>query len=238
MPVSVRRHNLVRVRDELNLTQADLGLRINRSGATIKSIETGRLALSKDLAALIADATGVDANWLLRNDLSEPMPPLKHSLAILQPADLAYDLSCLLLQHLFDRLFLALGRLGPSQERSFTESLIRASLDNAKTIGHEPEGRPLQPIRVGTLEFFKKHPEFLDTDLASWINLNFLIKDAYRVQRQIKLSGYPVALGSEPVLEPAKSRRRKSPGRSPASHAPSDRHKSSRSSASQRDGVR
>jgi len=42
----------------------------------IKSIETGKLALSESLARRIAATTGADAKWLLANELEEPMPPL------------------------------------------------------------------------------------------------------------------------------------------------------------------
>jgi hypothetical protein len=40
---------------------------IGRSQATIKAIETGKLALSEDLATLISVALGTDKEWLLKN---------------------------------------------------------------------------------------------------------------------------------------------------------------------------
>ena len=57
MPASVRRHNLQRLREELNLTQPTLGSWLGRSAATIKAVEIGKLALSENLAALIASVT-------------------------------------------------------------------------------------------------------------------------------------------------------------------------------------
>lgn len=78
MPASVRRHNLARLRAHLKVTQATLGRWTGRSPATIKAIEIGKLALSPVLAGLVADLTGADKDWLLRNDLAEPMPPLTH----------------------------------------------------------------------------------------------------------------------------------------------------------------
>ena len=85
MPASVRRHNLQRLREELNLTQATLAGWIGRSAATIKAVEICKLALSGNLAALIALVTGVNKEWLLRNDLSEPMPRLERVSAKLAP---------------------------------------------------------------------------------------------------------------------------------------------------------
>jgi DNA-binding XRE family transcriptional regulator len=77
MPSSVRRHNLARLREQLSLTQGDLAHRVGRSWSTIKAIEIGKLSLSSSLATRISAETGVDRGWLLRNKLSERMPPLK-----------------------------------------------------------------------------------------------------------------------------------------------------------------
>jgi DNA-binding XRE family transcriptional regulator len=233
MELILARHNLARLRHALSLSQKEFGRLINRSEITVKAIETGRLELSKKLAKMVADITGADAEWLLHNDLREPMPALKYNSATLQPADLAYDCSCILLQHLFERLFVALGRLEPSESRKLLESLIQVWLDDAKTFGHEPKAKPLKPVSVGVFEFFRKNPQFLDTDLASWINLNFLIKDSYRVEKQIKAFGFP--LPCEPAREPAKPRRRSTPGRTRASPESGGQRKSRRSSANQRD---
>jgi len=41
---------------------------IGRSQATIKAIETGKLALSEDLATLISALMSTDKQWLLDND--------------------------------------------------------------------------------------------------------------------------------------------------------------------------
>ena len=77
MPASLRRHNLARLREELSISQTTLAVWIGRSWSAIKAIETGKLELSSRLATLISATTGVDRNWLLRNDLAEPMPPLE-----------------------------------------------------------------------------------------------------------------------------------------------------------------
>jgi DNA-binding XRE family transcriptional regulator len=108
MPASVQRHNLARLRNELNLTQATLGDWVGRSAATIKAVEIGKLALSPRLAALIAAVTGADKDWLLRNNLSDPMPPLMRSSSKLDPEQEAYARSCDLLLNLFERLFASL----------------------------------------------------------------------------------------------------------------------------------
>src|SRR5262249_14023348 len=46
MPPSVQKHNLARLRNALSLTQAELAQRISRKEITVRSIETGKLALS------------------------------------------------------------------------------------------------------------------------------------------------------------------------------------------------
>ncbi|MEK7950525.1 helix-turn-helix transcriptional regulator [Luteolibacter soli] len=55
------------------LTQSDFARLIGRTAATIKSIESGRLALSDDLAKRISQVTGVSLPWLLKGDSSQPI---------------------------------------------------------------------------------------------------------------------------------------------------------------------
>lgn len=183
MPASVQRHNLARLRDELNLTQATLGDWVGRSAATIKAVEIGKLALSPRLAALIAAVTGADKDWLLRNDLSDPMPPLMRSSSKLDPEQEAYARLCDLLLNLFERLFASLMRLKKSQRRTAIETNLEIRFKQLKDNDSQPAE---EPVGVEALEFFKAHPEFLDPDLANLINLDFLIKDALRIQDTIK----------------------------------------------------
>jgi transcriptional regulator with XRE-family HTH domain len=80
MPASVRRHNLARLREHLKLTQAKLAKLVRCAPITIRSIETGKLGLPRELADRIAAVTTCDAAWLLNNDLkaslsfSRPQP--------------------------------------------------------------------------------------------------------------------------------------------------------------------
>lgn len=74
--VSKHRHNIVVLRERLHLTQAEFAKLIGRSLPAIQAIEHGKLKLSVGLALRIADVTGADKDWLLRNDLSAPMPPI------------------------------------------------------------------------------------------------------------------------------------------------------------------
>jgi hypothetical protein len=69
---------------ELNVTRSAPSSAA-RAGTTIRSIEVGRLALSPNLATLIAAHTGADPAWLLANDLSAPMPPLERVSSTLDP---------------------------------------------------------------------------------------------------------------------------------------------------------
>lgn len=236
MPVSVRRHNLVRLRDELNLTQGMLASWVGRSGATIKSIETGRLALSPKLATFIASVTGADADWLLRNDLSEPMPPLKHESAKFEPSEDAYIQLCVLLIHLFDRLFALAARLKKEQGniRSYLEWYVQSSLEGLKAAGQIPDCEHGTNVGVEVFEFFKAHPELLDPDLAGWIDLDFLLKDAYRVAARIKVydrrHDRRFAGEAKVAKELLKLQRLKSQSRTPESPSPDGRHKKPKSS--------
>ena len=180
MPTSVRRHNLQRLREYLNLTQSMLGSWVGRSAATIKAVEIGKLALSENLAALVASVTGGDRAWLLRNDLSELMPPLEPVSVKLAPEDEAYNRSIVLLHHLFDRLFAAAQRLKCTQFRRDLEHYIQILLDLLKVTEQRPDADLSYFISADPFEFLKAHPEFLDPDLKGMINLDFLIKDAYR----------------------------------------------------------
>jgi transcriptional regulator with XRE-family HTH domain len=70
---------VARLRGELGITQGDLAAMTKRSGATIKAVEIGKLALSPGLARDIAEATGAGVEWLLGNDLGLPVPKVKRA---------------------------------------------------------------------------------------------------------------------------------------------------------------
>jgi DNA-binding XRE family transcriptional regulator len=235
MPASVRRHNLSRLREELGISQTALAQWIGRSWSTIKAIETGKLALSDNLAALIASVTGSDKRWLLNNDLSAPMPPLEHPSAKLDPRDRAYGYTLALLHHLIDRIFASIRRLKPGQGRDRLQLYIGKQFEILFRTEQEPDAEPFHLPRISMIEFFKAHPEDLDPDLAGAINLEYLLKEAYRREKMIdayglklkrdspespELSAYPfdvTALSSPPAFvspdpqgKKAKPRRRKS----------------------------
>ena len=260
MPVSVRRHNLVRLREELNLTQSALADWIGRSFSTIKAIETTSLRLSKKLATLIASITGADPDWLLRNNLDEPMPPLKRTSAKLEPGAEAYGQTSMLLFHLYDRLLALTFRLkpGPGSARNWLQWLIEKGAQDLKKGEQEADAEPIYVSRPETFEFFKAHPELLDPDLVGWINLDYLLKDAYRKASQIKVHDRR-AQSKEPALSPLEAAQaqaftereapyianqkaspsvRKGPRQNPASPAPGGQHKSRRSSSNPRDEAR
>jgi DNA-binding XRE family transcriptional regulator len=183
MPVSVKRHNLARLRQELSLTQTDLAGMIGRTQATIKAIETGKLALSENLAALIANILGTDKQWLLDNDLSAPMPPREYLSAKFSPEESAHDATVGLLLELFTRLFAAARRLKKSQAQSTIALQVEWELEELKQHDGDPEAEQLKCVGPNVFEFFKNHPELLDPDLGRLINLDFLVKDAYQRER-------------------------------------------------------
>jgi DNA-binding XRE family transcriptional regulator len=199
MPVSVRRHNLQRLREELNVTQSTLAGWIGRSTATIKAVETGKLALSENLASLITSITGGNKEWLLRNDLSEPMPPLEHMSAKLSPEQEAYDSSIILLYHLFDRLFASASRLKATQARRSLVPFIKAHLEFLEQNEQQPDAEYGFNCSITAFEFFRAHPEFLDADLASLINLDYIIKDAYRREKIEETYGCKISRDGQEV---------------------------------------
>lgn len=189
MPASVRRHNLARLREELGISQTVLAQWIGRSWSAIKAIETGKLALSPELAALIASTTGTDKNWLLANDLSAPMPPLERVSARLDPKDRAYGYTLALLHHLIDRIFASIRRLKPTTGRHRLQLYIAKQLDILFQTEQEPAAEVFHLPRISMLEFFKTHPEYLDPDLAGAINLEYILKEAYQREKMIDAYG-------------------------------------------------
>jgi transcriptional regulator with XRE-family HTH domain len=70
---SARRSTLAVLREELGLTQAELGKLIELSRPTIQAIELGKLRLTEENAARLAAETGVSAGWLLAGDPDKPI---------------------------------------------------------------------------------------------------------------------------------------------------------------------
>jgi DNA-binding XRE family transcriptional regulator len=70
---SARRSTLAVLREELGLTQGELGKLIDLSRPTIQAIELGKLRLTESNAAGISAQTGVSASWLLDGDPEKPM---------------------------------------------------------------------------------------------------------------------------------------------------------------------
>jgi transcriptional regulator with XRE-family HTH domain len=66
------RHPVAVLRTTLGLTQKELGDLTGRAARTIQSVELGTLPLSGDLALAVAEATGIDAGWLMEGDPDAP----------------------------------------------------------------------------------------------------------------------------------------------------------------------
>src|SRR5688500_15648360 len=67
------KHVLTLLRRKLEMGQKQFAPLCRCSIATIQSIETGRLQLSKSLAEKIAFETGVHVGWLMDNNPAAPM---------------------------------------------------------------------------------------------------------------------------------------------------------------------
>jgi hypothetical protein len=114
------------------------------------------------------------------------MPPLEPVSVKLAPEDEAYNKSIVLFYHLFDRLFAAAQRLKCTQFRRDLEHYIQILLDLLKVTEQRPDADLSYFISANPFEFFKAHPEFLDPDLKGMVNLDFLIKDAYRREKALE----------------------------------------------------
>ena len=72
MRPSPLRHTLAVLRTLLNLTQKEMAELAECSRPTIQAVELGKLKLSFDLAQRIHFSTGIDTEWLLAGDVSQP----------------------------------------------------------------------------------------------------------------------------------------------------------------------
>lgn len=80
-----------------------------------------------------------------------------------------------------------LVRLQKAQTRTAIEGRLQLLLNEVKKIDQDAACEYSGAIDVSLFEFFKAQPELFDPDLADWINIDYLIKDAYRLAQQIKV---------------------------------------------------
>jgi transcriptional regulator with XRE-family HTH domain len=178
MPASVGRHNLARIRKYLKLTQKDVAQLAGCSTATIKSVEIGKLALSESLALRISHSLGVlDKDWLLKNDLTAPIP---HRFSA-SPPDQADDHTAakltVVLNEMFGRLFAAVAKMEKTPYRKSIEMLINISADALQREKNAIPGcQPSHLAGHGAIEFFVRNPGLFDPDLRKWVNLKGLLK--------------------------------------------------------------
>jgi len=73
MRVSPRRHVLVSLREAIGISQKEFAGAVQIGESTLQKIELGTYPLRPRIAERIATYTGVDFNYLTRNDFSEPL---------------------------------------------------------------------------------------------------------------------------------------------------------------------
>jgi len=73
MRVSPRRHVLVSLREAIGISQKEFAGAVQIGESTLQKIELGTYPLRPRIAEKIASYTGVDINYLTRNDFSEPL---------------------------------------------------------------------------------------------------------------------------------------------------------------------
>lgn len=227
MPVSVRRHNLARLRDELNITQATLADWVGRTQATIKAIEIGKLALSPRLATVLSAVTGVDKGWLLRNDLSETMPPLEPRSGRLAPDEIAYTATLTLCALVLERLCGTLRRLKPGPAKRTALEAMQKLLKSTASPEYKADtiSLPSASFSLAVAEYFTSHPEEFDRELVSLLNLEYFLASVHQRARREEVAAQLLA-----QKEAAKPRRRKAPSQSPELPSPADRRRKPKSS--------
>jgi transcriptional regulator with XRE-family HTH domain len=77
MRASKIRHNLARFRTHLGLSQNEVAACVGVSFSAIRGVENLVLPLSESLAEKLEAVFGIPKEWLLANDLSDPIPELK-----------------------------------------------------------------------------------------------------------------------------------------------------------------
>jgi transcriptional regulator with XRE-family HTH domain len=176
MPVSVGRHNLARLRARLSLTQADVAKLAGCSTVTIKAVEILKLALSDSLASRISRALWIDKEWLLKNDLNEPVPESYHFPPTQdEAAQDAVVTQLFVMTELFSRLFGVLASMEKDRHRKLIEFFIQTSLDFVKNNEQMPDSGPSYVVGSGSIEFFIRYPELFPPELKSWVNLKGLL---------------------------------------------------------------
>ena len=73
MRISPRRHVLVSLREAIGISQKEFAGAVQIGESTLQKIELGTYPLRPRIAERIATYTGVDINYLTRNDFSEPL---------------------------------------------------------------------------------------------------------------------------------------------------------------------
>jgi transcriptional regulator with XRE-family HTH domain len=216
MPAPLR-HNLARIRAQLSLTQADLAKLVGCSLPTIKAVEIGKLRLSDSLASRISQALEIwDKDWLLKNDLNTPLPP------ILVPRSNEEDAQAAVILEYFTRFFAAVAKMDKHRARLMIELSVAAQLDALRK-EHVPRAHGKLPETIvppGAIRWLIDNPHCLDQDLRDIVNLEGLLKS---VQRDYSSWESRWAKKASP-------KRPKSPSRTQGSPSPADQRKKPRSS--------
>jgi transcriptional regulator with XRE-family HTH domain len=175
-------HPLAVLRTTIGLTQKEMADLVDRAARTIQSVELNKLPLSEDLAMAIAQATGVDAGWLLEGNPDTP-PRKGLTAGNMGAASGEYTRS----DYEFHRAFMESPVATPEQMEAVTREaarhrgkgqMVTMSLPVMKAAMLTHKKRMLQALDQQTLDALK---HFLDKtaaakngDLARWKIRRFL----------------------------------------------------------------
>ena len=152
-----------------------------------------------------------DKDWLLKNNLDSPVPPVLRSRSIQE------DAQADVVNELFSRLFDVVAKMDKHRARLMIELYVAAQLDALRKEEHvpRPDGQPKFIAVPAAIQYFIKDPELFDPDLREWVNLKGLLKLSDRFA---------------PQAEKASPKRPKPPSRTPASPSLDGQRKKLRSS--------
>jgi DNA-binding XRE family transcriptional regulator len=206
MPASKRTHTLAILRKNLALRQPELAEMVGCSVATIQSIEVGRLKLSESLAGRISVTTGCDRDWLLRNDVSAPMPPRPFFMKGVASVGLqTYVYRISLLADVFSRLFAECRRLDKSGPRGELERLLATELETLRKTDKNPNARPLHSTSKENFQYFEDYPWELPEELKYLLDLGYLIETSSPLPREPEIPPKEKELSKRPRKAPRRT---------------------------------
>jgi hypothetical protein len=143
----------------------------------VQAIELGELPLSERLAARINLNTGVDMDWLLRNDVKAPMPRRPFFMkGVTAPTQTHVYVICLLVDAM-SRLFAVARKLPRTKARRVLQLAVAEELSKLKKSDANLKAKPMFPTSREVFQYFAEYPAWRDPALEM-LDLDYLIRSS------------------------------------------------------------